>query len=211
MSNEHYLCVSVIASNEYTAKLLPGFRVFANKDPTICFKCVLPGLTIVFWVFIILLGAYIMCIEYYIQSFLIAYHCYISIHLIHAKYGRFFDIFSSFSYVFGQYQPSLSLEIDNWCTGDHICRLGHLLPPNIAGVTVDLVPKSHVVWSFGWHQVCSFLFIESRKFHMKFPDSISSFIYQKVVEIIDKFIYLSYNFNSPKGARNNTTLLHIIV
>ena len=76
----------MIACYQYKVKLLTGFRVFDNKLPTIGFNWVLVGLTNAFWVFIILLCTYILCIQYYIWYFMIAYHCYISIHLIHAQY-----------------------------------------------------------------------------------------------------------------------------
>ena len=101
---------------------------------------------------------------HYIRSFMIVYHNHISIHLIHAEnMGIFFWCFLIYSDAFGQYQSSLLLGIDNSCKGNHIWLLSHLLHLNIEGTTVDLVPKIHVVWSLRWHQVCSFLFIETTR------------------------------------------------
>jgi len=63
---------------------------------------------------------------------------------------------------------SLSLEIDNLRTGDHICPLGHLLHPNIEGITVDLVQKTHVDLSLGGSKYVLSCSIElSLEFHFE--------------------------------------------
>jgi hypothetical protein len=120
----------------------------------------------------------------------IANHYYTSIHLIHAEYGCFFGVFLFIHDVFGQYQSSLSLEIDNWRTGDHICLLGYLLHPNIEGITVDIVAKNSFGVKFGVASSMFFLVISYRwNFILKVVQYLRSLFLTAQTKKISNFLH----------------------
>ena len=113
MPIKHYCSTSMMVYHHLMSKSCLKVGMNSGIIGIWGYKSMVPDPTNMLRVFIILLYTQTMPNKCYCSTFRMAYHYYISIHLIYAKYGHFFGVFLFIRDAFGWYHPSLSLEKDN--------------------------------------------------------------------------------------------------